>query len=302
MPASTRNSVYDTSDAVPLIGEAFTIAPMPIHSMTKPEKTIVAVGEIVDIEIRDRKVKGKYPVEISITDYEGSVMVRTAIGENEIESYKALFPGMSVAVFGALRYDTDFDGELVINPVSISKIQKIERMDTAPEKRVELHLRHRGIFHPRHGTGEHRRSPFQTGGRFEIRPRLPRLRDEKIEQREVHGGRPGKSHRERAQKTSRCREQNQSHRAATARFVIQNTKFIEKECGAMPHFFFKNLTVSFPPRPPAPTPGRPRQCSARSCSHGRPPLSRPPHTGQVAPWPPPISPPRHRPKRRDSNI
>lgn len=134
------NSVYDTSDAVPLIGEAFTIAPMPIHSMTKPEKTIVAVGEIVDIEIRDRKVKGKYPVEISITDYEGSVTVRAAIGENEIESYKALFPGMSVAVFGALRYDTDFDGELVINPVSISKIQKIERMDTAPEKRVELHL------------------------------------------------------------------------------------------------------------------------------------------------------------------
>ena len=47
---------------------------------------------------------------------------------------------MPVAVLGTLRYDSDFDGELIINPAAVLQIKKIERMDHAPEKRVELHL------------------------------------------------------------------------------------------------------------------------------------------------------------------
>ena len=134
------HSIYETDSAVPLIGENFDISPVPIFSMTKPQEKIIAVGEIVDIEIRDRKIKGRYPVEFSITDYEGSVMVRTSITEGEVKNYQTLSVGLSVAILGTLHYDTDFDGELVLTPISILQIKKVERMDKASEKRVELHL------------------------------------------------------------------------------------------------------------------------------------------------------------------
>lgn len=134
------NSIYNISTPEPLLGEPFEITPTPLFSLIKPERSAVAVGEIVDIEIKDRKVKGKYPVEFSITDYEGSMMARVAVTEKEAEIYGTLSAGMPVAISGTLRYDTDFDGELVMSPVAIEKIQKIERMDNAPEKRVELHL------------------------------------------------------------------------------------------------------------------------------------------------------------------
>ena len=134
------NSIYNISTPEPLLGEPFEIAPTPLFSLIKPERSVVAVGEIVDIEIKDRKVKGKYPVEFSITDYEGSMMARVAVTEKEAEIYGTLSAGMPVAISGTLRYDTDFDGELVMSPMAIEKIQKIERMDNAPEKRVELHL------------------------------------------------------------------------------------------------------------------------------------------------------------------
>lgn len=133
-------SVFDLKDAIPLIGQAFEIKPVPIIAMTGPQGRITAVGEIIDIEISERKTKGRYRVEFSITDYEGSVMFRTTASDSEREEYQALSVGMPVAVLGTLRYDSDFDGELVINPAAVMQIKKIERMDHAPEKRVELHL------------------------------------------------------------------------------------------------------------------------------------------------------------------
>lgn len=133
-------SVFDLRDALSLIGQAFEIQPTPLISMTKPQGRIVAVGEIVDIEIGDRKIKGRYRVEFSITDYEGSVMFRTSISDGEREAYQTLSSGLPVAVLGTLRYDSDFDGELVINPTAVMQVKKIERMDHAAEKRVELHL------------------------------------------------------------------------------------------------------------------------------------------------------------------
>lgn len=133
------NAVYDLNDALPLIGEPFDIKPTPIFHLTKPQGSVIAVGEVIDCEIRDRKIKGKYPVEFSITDYEGSVMIRTEVSDREAAAYQELYPELPIAVSGTLRYD-EFDGELVLNPTAIMRIKKVERMDNAPEKRVELHL------------------------------------------------------------------------------------------------------------------------------------------------------------------
>ena len=133
------NSVFDIEGALPLIGESFEITPSPIFYMTKPRSSVVAIGEILGKEIAERKTKGKYKVEFCITDYEATIMVRYSATDEELPLYQELSDGMIVAVSGGLRFD-ESDGELVLIPFSIMQVKKIDRMDHATEKRVELHL------------------------------------------------------------------------------------------------------------------------------------------------------------------
>ena len=134
------NSIFDFEGALPLIGEPFDITPSPIFFMTKPQGTVVAVGEILGKEIAERKTRGKYKVEFCITDYEATVMIRTGVTDEELPLYQNLSDGMQVAVRGNLYCDSEFDGEIVIEPYAVMQIKKIDRKDDAPEKRVELHL------------------------------------------------------------------------------------------------------------------------------------------------------------------
>ena len=134
------NSVFDISSPEPLIGEPFDIHPTQIFSMTKPRMAVIAVGEVLGKEIAERKTRGKYKVEFCVTDYEATIMVRTGVTDAELPDYQNLSDGMQVAVLGNLHFDSDFDGELVMEPFSIVQVKKIGRMDNAPEKRVELHL------------------------------------------------------------------------------------------------------------------------------------------------------------------
>ena len=133
------NSVFDIEGALPLIGEAFEISPSPIFYMNRPQASVIAVGEVLGKEISERKVKGKYKVEFCITDYEATIMARISVSDEELLPYQELSDGMTVAIKGTLRLD-EFDGELVLTPLAVMQVKKIERMDLAEEKRVELHL------------------------------------------------------------------------------------------------------------------------------------------------------------------
>ena len=134
------NSVFDVEGALPLMGEAFEIKPSPIFYMTRPQMGVVAIGEILGKEISERKIKGKYKVEFCLTDYEATIMIRIGVTDDELLAYQELSDGMILAVKGNLHFDTEYDGELVMEPYSIMQIKKVERMDHADVKRVELHL------------------------------------------------------------------------------------------------------------------------------------------------------------------
>ncbi len=134
------NSVFDFEGALPLMGEPFEITPSPMFYMTKSAPVVIAVGEILGKEIAERKTRGKYKVEFCITDYEATVMIRTGVTDEELPLYQNLSDGMQVAIRGNLHFDTEYDGELVMEPYSIMQIKKVDRTDDAPEKRVELHL------------------------------------------------------------------------------------------------------------------------------------------------------------------
>lgn len=107
------NSVFDIEGALPLIGDAFEIAPSPIFYMTRPQSSVIALGEILGKEIAERKTKGKYKVEFCVTDYEATIMARFGVTDEELVKYQELSDGMFVAVKGSLHFD-EADGELEI--------------------------------------------------------------------------------------------------------------------------------------------------------------------------------------------
>ena len=117
------NSVFDIEGALPLIGDPFEITPAPIFYMTRPQSSVIALGEILGKEIAERKTKGKYKVEFCVTDYEATIMVRLGVTDEELTKYQELSDGMFVAVKGSLHFD-EADGELVMEPYGIMQIKK----------------------------------------------------------------------------------------------------------------------------------------------------------------------------------
>ncbi|MCR5655450.1 MAG: PolC-type DNA polymerase III [Lachnospiraceae bacterium] len=100
-------------------------------------------GEIVSMETRDITKRELVLCICVVTDYTDSIVVKFFIPKEESEEVLGkLKTGMFVKVFGNVNLDT-FDHDIVISGrgLTIKKIPsfKTERMDDAPQKRVELH-------------------------------------------------------------------------------------------------------------------------------------------------------------------
>lgn len=106
------------------------------------EGEVVIRGELLDIKEKETKSKSKKIWILSLTDYTDCIRVKLFLKPHQAEELRALIQiGKSYRVKGILAYDT-FDKEKVIgNVVGITAIKDIamHRMDTAEEKRVELH-------------------------------------------------------------------------------------------------------------------------------------------------------------------
>lgn len=134
----TGYMTFSTENAELLFGEDFDIKPSRLHDAPKLSGDVVFVGEIFEREIKARR-RGSSLVSFCIGDGNSAVTVRDEIKSDESNKYEKTENGMSVAAYGSLSYD-EFDGEIVLTPLAMKKIKKIERADNAPEKRVELHL------------------------------------------------------------------------------------------------------------------------------------------------------------------
>ena len=133
-------------------------------------------------ESRETRNGDKLMMTIGITDNETSINVKLTLDLEEGQALEkkisksgktisrgiskvVTFYSMVFAVQGTVKVDK-FDNEPVMSPTSIMTIAKIDRMDDAPEKRVELHM-HTNLstmdalsFPPIAGAG--RQSPLPT--------------------------------------------------------------------------------------------------------------------------------------------
>ncbi len=136
---------FDTTEQKLIFGDVFPITPTPLRALDKECKAIVACGEVFAIEERVNFSGTKNTITFGITDRDSSIMVRAFLElEPAAELLSKLKNGQVVAVRGNVRRERDakknFTDELYLDPKAIMVIGKKERMDDAPEKRVELHI------------------------------------------------------------------------------------------------------------------------------------------------------------------
>lgn len=122
-----------------IIGKAISGVPVEIVSITDISKTVIIKGDIFKKEIIETKT-GRKIVTFYITDYTSSITVKFFPKPKDVDRIiEEIKEGLYCMVKGEAVNDI-YARELVIMAKDIVKIHKEEKIDTAEEKRVELHL------------------------------------------------------------------------------------------------------------------------------------------------------------------
>ena len=112
----------------------------PMKELTLESGGVTVEGEIFADDSRTLAKRGAAVLSFKMTDYTGSVLVSKYIpGDADQEFMEEIKAGLWVKVQGRIDFDR-FANSMVLQPTSIVKGTRPERVDTADEKRVELHL------------------------------------------------------------------------------------------------------------------------------------------------------------------
>ncbi|MCI8477341.1 MAG: PolC-type DNA polymerase III [Oscillospiraceae bacterium] len=114
--------------------------PIPMGTLELDMGTVVVAGDVFSVDHRELKKRGAWVVCFDLTDYSGSVRVSKFFpGEEGKPIVDRVKKGQYLLVQGRLNIDR-FTGDMVLEPYAVMEGKRTERMDNAPEKRVELHL------------------------------------------------------------------------------------------------------------------------------------------------------------------
>ncbi|MBQ9704012.1 MAG: PHP domain-containing protein, partial [Clostridia bacterium] len=132
---------FDTTSREYVSGGEFEIENVvPISRLDAGMHGIVVLGKVFEITEKPIKRGANITIQIGITDNISSIYVKEVVSADEKDEFLAGYKkGNAYAIKGSVKLDT-FDNEIYLNATDVSKIDVVKRMDTAPEKRVELHL------------------------------------------------------------------------------------------------------------------------------------------------------------------
>ncbi|MDD6796132.1 MAG: PolC-type DNA polymerase III [Clostridiaceae bacterium] len=122
-----------------IYGRNISIDAMAIRDIDETSGYVAVAGEVFKTEIIETRT-GKIILTFFITDYTSSITVKCFLKPNETEEVlENVKKGLYCKVRGEAVYDT-YAREVLLMGRDIVRMKKIERMDGADEKRVELHL------------------------------------------------------------------------------------------------------------------------------------------------------------------
>lgn len=137
--AAEKAQVQQASPEGAILGRKIDEAAVDICEITEPVKSISVCGDIFKLEIIETK-RGKKIIVYYITDYTSSMTVKLfPKPKDEEKVIEEVKEGSCVKIRGEILFD-QYENELVMMARDIVKHSRIEKMDTAEEKRVELHL------------------------------------------------------------------------------------------------------------------------------------------------------------------
>ena len=146
--------------AKPIIGRSIGDKPVEIRELTGESGLTVIQGEIFKLETKELKGGEMLLVSFAVTDYTSSILCKyffryrprfarkgeaeeTPITDEERQAVNdkvaRIKVGMNVKIRGECLYDS-YAREISVNVRDMVEAEKEEREDTAPEKRVELHM------------------------------------------------------------------------------------------------------------------------------------------------------------------
>ena len=121
-----------------IYGRNISIEATPINEINERSGYVAVLGDVFKVETMETKT-GKIILTFYITDYTGSITVKCFLKPQEKdEVLDNVKKGLYCKVRGEAVYDT-YQREVVIMGRDILKMKKMEKMDGAEEKRVELH-------------------------------------------------------------------------------------------------------------------------------------------------------------------
>ena len=114
--------------------------PTPMSQLELDMGAVIVEGDVFAIDHRELKKREAWVVSFDVTDYTGAVRVNKFFpgdeGKGIVDGVKK---GQRLLIQGKLNIDR-FTGDMVLEPYAIMESSRTERVDDAPEKRVELHL------------------------------------------------------------------------------------------------------------------------------------------------------------------
>ncbi len=123
-----------------LMGNPVKAKPVSIKDLDLKMTNAAVAGKVFFFECRETRRPGMWRLSFDMTDYTGSVTVQKNLTAKEAQVLERVIkPGMWLSVQG--KMEPTWDGkDLQLNPYHINVIDHQPRQDTAPVKRVELHL------------------------------------------------------------------------------------------------------------------------------------------------------------------
>ncbi len=141
-------ATYDFSETEQIYGEDFDVyEPTPLSDCHRTKGRSIFLGTVFEVTMKETRAGDKTNCAIGISDGASGIYVKKTLPNEELDWVKDLAgavkkgkkKALSVAISGRVQLDR-FDNEPFISPFGIKRIKREERLDTAEEKRVELHL------------------------------------------------------------------------------------------------------------------------------------------------------------------
>ncbi|MGN0553273.1 MAG: PolC-type DNA polymerase III, partial [Oscillospiraceae bacterium] len=130
-----------TENAELIKGRRIEAPPVNIADIQGKVSNVVIWGDTFDYKEKEIRTKNgeKRVVSLSITDYTGSISIKSFENKDDENVLAKFAKGGTVLVRGRTEFDT-FENELVFKANDIMKVKRVEKTDDAETKRVELHV------------------------------------------------------------------------------------------------------------------------------------------------------------------